>query len=68
MGELAADSLGTATWGPWARYEAAVNHIYAPFAATAMCANDFRFSSQALHFWALPLTARNAFSTGRLWK
>ncbi|HEU5005839.1 MAG TPA: sensor histidine kinase [Jatrophihabitantaceae bacterium] len=40
VGELALDSLGPATWGPWARYEAAVNHLYAPFAATAMCAYD----------------------------
>jgi anti-sigma regulatory factor (Ser/Thr protein kinase) len=40
VGELACDSLAPATWGPWARYEAAVNHLYAPFAATAMCAYD----------------------------
>lgn len=40
VGELAPDSLGPGTWGPWARYEAAVNHLYAPFTATAMCAYD----------------------------
>lgn len=40
VGELAGDSLAPAAWGPWARYEAAVNHLYGPFAATAMCAYD----------------------------
>jgi anti-sigma regulatory factor (Ser/Thr protein kinase) len=40
VGELSCDSLAPAAWGPWARYEAAVNHLYAPFTATAMCAYD----------------------------
>jgi hypothetical protein len=40
VGELATASLTPSTWGPWARYEAAVNHLYAPYTATAMCAYD----------------------------
>lgn len=40
VGELDVSSLSAATWGPWARYEAAVNHLYAPFPVTAMCVYD----------------------------
>lgn len=40
VGELERASLEPGTWGPWARYEAAVNHLYAPYAATALCAYD----------------------------
>jgi anti-sigma regulatory factor (Ser/Thr protein kinase) len=40
VGELAPQSLEPGSWGPWARYEAAVNHLYAPYSATAMCAYD----------------------------
>lgn len=40
VGELPAGSLSRAAWSPWARYEAAVNHLFAPFDATTMCAYD----------------------------